>query len=54
MAPPAQLIIRLALGIVMFPHGTQKVFGWFGGLGIAQTIQTFQGMGFPAWSAVSS
>ena len=27
---PALLIIRLALGIVMFPHGAQKVFGWFG------------------------
>ena len=49
---PATLIIRLALGIVMFPHGAQKVFGWFGGPGFAQTIQTFQGMGFPAWSTV--
>ena len=49
---PAQLIIRLALGVVMFPHGAQKVFGWFGGPGFAQTIQTFQGMGFPAWSTV--
>jgi putative oxidoreductase len=49
---PASLIIRLALGIVMFPHGAQKVFGWFGGLGFAQTIQAFQGMGFPAWSTI--
>jgi len=49
---PATLIIRLALGIVMFPHGAQKVFGWFGGPGFAQAIETFQGMGFPSWSTI--
>ena len=47
---PAQLIIRLALGVVMFPHGAQKVLGWFGGPGITKTLQAFAGMGFPAWS----
>jgi putative oxidoreductase len=49
---PAQLFIRLALGVVMFPHGSQKVMGWFGGPGIAKTLQVFEGMGFPAWSVV--
>jgi putative oxidoreductase len=49
---PAQLFIRLALAVVMFPHGAQKVFGWFGGPGFAKTLQTFSGMGFPAWSTV--
>ncbi|CAN5157177.1 hypothetical protein BH20BAC1_BH20BAC1_05290 [soil metagenome] len=24
------LIARLALGLVIFPHGAQKLFGWFG------------------------
>ncbi len=47
---PAQLFIRVALGVVMFPHGAQKVFGWFGGQGIQQTLQTFASMGFPSWS----
>ena len=49
---PAQLFIRLALGIVMFPHGAQKVLGWFGGPGIPKTIQTFGGMGFPMWAVI--
>ena len=49
---PAQLFIRLALGVVMFPHGAQKVLGWFGGPGITKTIQAFAGMGFPSWSVV--
>lgn len=52
-ASPAQLFIRLALGIVMFPHGVQKVLGWFGGPGITKTIQAFAAMGFPAWSVVA-
>jgi putative oxidoreductase len=50
---PALLLIRVALGAVIFPHGAQKVFGWFGGAGYAKTIQAFAGMGFPAWSTVA-
>jgi putative oxidoreductase len=44
----ASLVLRLSLGIVMFPHGAQKLFGWFGGYGPAATIEGFQGMGIPA------
>ncbi|MCU0597600.1 MAG: DoxX family protein [Desulfobacterota bacterium] len=50
---PAQLFIRLALGVVMFPHGAQKVLGWFGGPGITKTLQAFAGMGFPSWSVAA-
>lgn len=32
------LIARLALGIVVFPHGAQKLFGWFGGYGFEGTM----------------
>jgi putative oxidoreductase len=32
------LIARLAIGIVIFPHGAQKLFGWFGGYGFSGTI----------------
>lgn len=32
------LILRLALGIVMLPHGAQKLLGWFGGSGFSQTV----------------
>lgn len=34
-------VLRLALAIVMFPHGAQKVLGWFGGHGFQATIRTF-------------
>ena len=38
---PSLFFIRLSLGIVMFPHGAQKVFGWFGGTGFLETIEIF-------------
>jgi putative oxidoreductase len=49
---PAQLFIRVVLGVVMFPHGAQKALGWFGGPGFAQTLQAFANMGFPVWSSL--
>lgn len=44
----SRFIARLALGIVMFPHGAQKLLGWFGGGGFAGTMQGMTGMGLPA------
>jgi putative oxidoreductase len=32
------LIARLALGITLFPHGAQKLLGWFGGYGYQGTM----------------
>lgn len=32
------LIVRLTLGIVIFPHGAQKLLGWFGGYGFNGTM----------------
>lgn len=37
----AFLPIRLGVGIVMFAHGAQKLFGWFGGYGLQGTGQFF-------------
>jgi putative oxidoreductase len=37
-------ILRLALGIVFFAHGAQKMLGWFGGLGFSGTMGFFTGM----------
>src|SRR5438093_399425 len=43
------LILRLTLGLVFFPHGAQKVLGWFGGYGFNGTMQFFTGqMHIPA------
>lgn len=35
------LVARLTLGIVLFPHGAQKMLGWFGGYGFAGTMDAF-------------
>jgi putative oxidoreductase len=44
----SMLVLRLALGGVMFPHGAQKLFGWFGGHGFTGTMQMFtHTMGIP-------
>lgn len=37
--PP--LLARVALGIVLFPHGAQKLLGWFGGGGFEETMTFF-------------
>ncbi|MBC7693488.1 MAG: DoxX family protein [Methylotenera sp.] len=42
-------LLRLTLGLVMFPHGAQKALGWFGGYGFSGTMNFFtQRMGIPA------
>ena len=40
------LIIRLAVGLTLAVHGSQKLFGWFGGHGIAGTGQFMEQLGF--------
>jgi putative oxidoreductase len=44
----AAMVARLVLGVVMFPHGAQKVLGWFGGQGFRATIETMGHQGIPA------
>ncbi len=47
------LFLRLALGIVMFPHGAQKVLGWYGGPGYEKTIEFFtMTMHFPLFAVI--
>ncbi len=44
----APLIIRITLGLVIFPHGAQKLLGWFGGYGFSGTMGYFtETMGLP-------
>ena len=46
------LIIRVMLGIVMFPHGAQKLFGLFGGHGFSGSFGFFTDkMHIPAFFA---
>jgi putative oxidoreductase len=42
----ALLIVRLVIGLGMAAHGAQKLFGWFGGYGLAGTGGFFEGLGF--------
>lgn len=47
------LFLRLALGVVMFAHGAQKVLGWWGGPGVEGTFAAFeQAYGIPPWLTV--
>ena len=34
-------ILRIVLGIVVFPHGAQKLLGWFGGYGFGGSMNYF-------------
>jgi putative oxidoreductase len=45
-------VLRVALAIVIFPHGAQKLLGWFGGAGVDGTMQLFAALGVPATIAV--
>jgi putative oxidoreductase len=40
------LLGRLVLGLLMAAHGAQKLFGWFGGHGLAGTGGFFESLGF--------
>ena len=40
--------LRLAVGIVMFPHGAQKLLGWFVGYGFHGTMGFYSSLGIPA------
>jgi len=41
-------ILRLAAGIMIFPHGLQKTFGWFGGAGFSAQMAGFERSHIPA------
>jgi putative oxidoreductase len=42
------VVLRIGLASVMWPHGAQKAFGWFGGYGVAGTQEYFtETLGMP-------
>jgi putative oxidoreductase len=40
-----RLLLRLVVGGFFFGHGTQKLFGWFGGNGLQGTAEGFESLG---------
>ncbi len=40
------LFARVVVGLLMAAHGSQKLFGWFGGYGLAGTAGFFEALGF--------
>ncbi|MGE5497792.1 MAG: DoxX family protein [Syntrophothermus sp.] len=47
------LFLRIVAAIAIFPHGAQKLLGWFGGAGLQATLNTFSSyLGIPSYLAV--
>jgi putative oxidoreductase len=50
LEPYALPLLRVGLGIILIPHGCQKLFGWFGGLGFEKFSAIFANIGYkPGW-----
>ncbi|HMG18185.1 MAG TPA: DoxX family protein [Gemmatimonadales bacterium] len=46
MVSTGLLLARVVVGLLMAAHGTQKLFGWFGGYGLQKTGDFFANLGF--------
>ena len=42
----AEPILRIALGGILIPHGCQKLFGMFGGMGLTANAALFERIGY--------
>ena len=42
------LLARIFLGVVILPHGLQKLLGMFGGYGFTATVEYFSSTGIPS------
>ncbi len=48
-------LLRATLGLILIPHGCQKLFGWFGGMGFEKFAALFDKLGYKPgafWVAV--
>jgi len=45
----AAAILRIVLGVILFPHGAQKLLGWFGGYGFNGTMGFLTGTAGLPW-----
>ena len=49
LSPLGEPLVRIATGLLLIPHGAQKLFGAFGGYGLEATGQFFATkLGLPA------
>lgn len=39
----AGFVLRITAGLILWPHGAQKLLGWFGGYGFTGTMNFFTG-----------
>jgi len=39
-------MLRIVLGAILIPHGCQKLFGWFGGMGFTRFSALFDQLGY--------
>lgn len=46
---PGAAIARVVAGLVMFPHGAQKLLGWFGGYGFSGSMDFLTGQTGLPW-----
>jgi len=44
--PFALPLLRLVMGLILVPHGCQKLFGWFGGMGFDKFTELFDKIGW--------
>ena len=53
LSPLVEPALRIATGLLLVPHGAQKLFGAFGGYGLEATSQFFVSIGYPASAALA-
>lgn len=42
----APLVLRVTMGGILIPHGCQKLFGWFAGMGLMANAELFDRLGY--------
>lgn len=48
------LLVRVVVGLIMAGHGSQKLFGWFGGHGVRKTGEFLGQLGFQPGTAFAA
>jgi putative oxidoreductase len=46
LTPLADPMVRVTAGLMLMPHGAQKLFGWFGGHGLEGTAAWLASVGY--------